>query len=166
MGYGFFITFPHFPCISAVSNGLWAGIQMSAAWTVPELIVFWWDGGLRRAGGAGAVWKMVDQLLLSHLRGWKLLFLSLLVKIRHDVGSTSSRYTVYPLTASVSDFVGPTDRLSIAVWVLGCSFFGLQLFSSINPMAFRPNNHVMNTFWAVDCMWVSFGLVNGAETHL
>jgi hypothetical protein len=38
-----------------------------------------------------------------------------LVKMRHDVDSTSSRYTAHPLTASVSDFVGPTDRLSMAV---------------------------------------------------
>ena len=86
---------------------------------------FWWDGGLRRARGAEAVWKMVDQLLLSHLKGWKLLFLSLLVKVRHDVGSTSSRYTAHPLIASISDFIGPTNRLPMAVWVLGCSFFGL-----------------------------------------
>ena len=82
--------------------------------------------------------KMVDQLLLSRLRGWKLLFLSLLVKIRHDVGSTSNRYTAHPLTASISDFVGPTDRLSMAVWVLGRSPLGLQLSFSINPIAFRP----------------------------
>ena len=53
--------------------------------------------------------------LLSRWRGWRLLFLSLLVKIRHDVGSTCSRYRAHPLTASVSDLVGPTDRLSIAV---------------------------------------------------
>ena len=63
----------------------------------------------------GSSLKMVDQLLLSRLRGWKLLFFSLLVKIRHDVGSTTSRYTAHPLTALVSDFVGPTDRLSMAV---------------------------------------------------
>ena len=40
---GFFITFPHFPCILAVSNGLWAVIQKSVAWTVPELMV---SGGM------------------------------------------------------------------------------------------------------------------------
>ncbi len=59
--------------------------------------------------------KMVDLLLLSRLRGWKLLFLSFLVKIRHDVGSTNSRYTAHPLSISVSAFLGPTDRLSMVV---------------------------------------------------
>ena len=94
----------------------------------------------------------------------KLLFLSLLVKIWHDMGSTCSRHRAHPLTASFSDFVGPTDRLSTVVWVLGCSLFGLQLLLSINPIAFRSNNHVMNIFRAVGFMWVSFGLSNGAKT--
>jgi hypothetical protein len=58
---------------------------------------------------------MEDQLPLSRLRGWKLLFLSLLVKIRYDVGFSCSRYRAHPLTASVSDLVGPMDRLSTAV---------------------------------------------------
>jgi hypothetical protein len=58
---------------------------------------------------------MEDQLPLSRMRGWKLLFLSLLVKIRHDVDSSCSRHRALPLTASVSDFVGPMDRLSTVV---------------------------------------------------
>ncbi len=40
---GFFIPFPYFPCILAISNGLWAVIQKSAAWTVPELMI---SGGM------------------------------------------------------------------------------------------------------------------------
>jgi hypothetical protein len=42
--------------------------------------------------------------------------------------------------------------------VLGCPFFGLQLFSSINPIVFRPNNYIISIFWAMDSMWVSFGV--------
>jgi hypothetical protein len=52
---------------------------------------------------------------LSRLKGWKLLFLYLLVKIRHDVGSSCSRHRAHLLTASVSNLVGPTDRLSSVV---------------------------------------------------
>jgi hypothetical protein len=52
---------------------------------------------------------------LSCLRGWKLLFLSLLVKIRDDVGSSCSRHRAHLLMALVSDSMGPTDRLSSVV---------------------------------------------------
>jgi hypothetical protein len=52
---------------------------------------------------------------LSCLRGWKLLFLSLLVKIRHDVGSSCSRHRAHLLIASVSNLVGHMDRLSSVV---------------------------------------------------
>jgi hypothetical protein len=72
----------------------------------------------------------------------------------------------HPLTASVSAFMRPTDKLSTTTQVLGCPLLGLQLFSSINPIAFRLNNHVMSIFWVMGFMWVSFGLVNSAETHL
>ena len=42
-GHGFLITSSQFWCILAVSNGLWAVIQKSVAWTVPELMV---SGGM------------------------------------------------------------------------------------------------------------------------
>ena len=166
MGYGFFLS--HFP----ISHASWlfpmVFEQLFRSLLREQYQNLWFPVGWR-VEISWRCWsslKMVDRLLLSCLRGWRLLFLSLLVKIRHDVGSTSSRYAAHPLTASVSDFVGPMDRLSMAVWVLGCSPLGLQLFSSINPIVFRPNNHIISIFRAMNFMCVSFGFVNNAETHL
>ena len=62
---------------------------------------------------------MVDQLLLSRWRRWHAAVLIFFSKIRHDVGSTSGRYVAHSLSASVSDFIGPTDELSSAIQVLG-----------------------------------------------
>ena len=127
---------------------------------------FWWNGGLRWARNVGAIWIWKTSCLLSRLRGWELLFLSLFVTILHGVGSSCNRHRAHPLTTSVSNLVGPTDRLSSAAWVLGNSPFGFQLPLSIGPMTFRPNNHVMSIFRAMGFKWVSFGLVNSAKTNL
>jgi hypothetical protein len=102
---------------------------------------------------------MIDQLLLSRWRGWYAVVLLFFSKIRHDVGSTSGRYAVHSLSASVSDFMGPMNRLFSAVQVLGWLIFGLQLFSSINPIVFGPNNYIISIFWAygfyVGFFWVA-----------
>ena len=63
--------------------------------------------------------KMVDQPLLSRLKGWYAAIPLFFSKIRHGVGSTSSKYRAHPLSASVSDLMGPTGRLSSAIQVLG-----------------------------------------------
>ena len=110
--------------------------------------------------------EMEDQLPFVTFEGMEAIVPLLISEIRHDVGSSYSRHRAHPLTASVSAFMGPTNRLSTATQVLGCPLLGLQLFFSINPIAFRLNNHVMSIFRAMGFMWVSFGLVNSAETHL
>jgi hypothetical protein len=56
--------------------------------------------------------KLAAVVTLEKMHAAVLLLFS---KIRHDVGSTSGRYAAHPLSASVSDLVGPTDRLSKAV---------------------------------------------------
>ena len=83
---GFFITFPHFLYILAASNSLWVVMQKSAAWTVPEFMIF---GGMEGWDELEMLeqFEMVNQLLLSRLRRWRILFLSLLMKIRHDWAS-------------------------------------------------------------------------------
>jgi hypothetical protein len=40
MGHGVFIIFSQFPCVLDMSNGSWAFIQRSAAWTVSESMIF------------------------------------------------------------------------------------------------------------------------------
>ena len=108
--------------------------------------------------------KMVDQLLLSRWRRWYAVVILFFSKIKHDVGSTSNKYAAHSLSVSVFDFMGPTDRLSSAIQVLGWLVLGLQLFSSINPIVFRPNNYIISIFRAMGFMWVFFGLVNSAKT--
>jgi hypothetical protein len=68
---------------------------------------------------------MADQLFLSRWRRWYAAVPLFFSKIRHGVGSTSSRYAAHSLSASVSDFMGPTDRLSSAIEVLGWLILGL-----------------------------------------
>ena len=99
--------------------------------------------------------KMVVQLLLSRWRRWYAVVLLFFNKIRHNVGSTSSRYAAHSLSASVSDFMGPTDRLSSVIQMLGWLVFGLQLFSFINPIIFRPNNYIISIFLGYG-LYVSF----------
>ena len=82
------------------------------------------------------------------------------------LGFSCSSYRAHPVSASVSDFMGSTDRLSSAIQVLGWLVLGLQLFSSINPIVFRLNNYIISIFRAMGFMWVSFGLMNSAETYL
>ena len=82
------------------------------------------------------------------------------------LGFSCSSYRAHPLSASVSDFMGSTDRLSSAIQVLGWSVLGLHPFSSINLVVFRPNNYIISIFRVMGFMWVSFGLVKSAETHL
>ena len=85
----FFITFPHFPYILAASNSLWVVMQKSAAWTVPELMI---SSGMEGWDELEMLeqFEMVNQLLLSRLRRWRILFLSLLMKIRHDWASAAA----------------------------------------------------------------------------
>ena len=117
MDYGFFIHFP-------ISN---------ASWLFP--IVFellyrsllheqyqnsWFPVGWR----AEMSWtclsslKVVDQLLLSRWRRWYAAVPLYDSKIGPDGGSTSSRYAAHSWSASVSDFMGPRDKLSSAIQVL------------------------------------------------
>ncbi len=56
-----------------------------------------------------------NQLLLSRWRRWHAAVLLFFSEIGHGAGSTSSRYVTHTLTTSVSDLVGPTDRLSSAI---------------------------------------------------
>ena len=109
--------------------------------------------------------KMASWLLLSRWRRWEAVVLLFFSKIGHGVGSTS-RYVAHPLSTSVSDLVGPTDRLYLAIWILGWSTLGLQLFPSINSIVFGPNNCIISTSWVMGFIWVFFGLVNSAEILL
>ena len=127
---------------------------------------FRWNGELRWVGEALSNLKMLSQLLLSRWRRWHAAVLFFFSKINHGVGSTSSRYAVYFSLALVSDFMGPTNWLSSAIQMLGWLVFGLQLSSSVNPIVFRPNNHIINIFWVMGYMWVSFGLINSVEIPL
>jgi hypothetical protein len=63
--------------------------------------------------------KMADQLLLSRWRRWCAAVFLFFSKTKHDMGSTSGRYAAHSLSASVSDFMGPTDELFLAIQVLG-----------------------------------------------
>ena len=51
-------------------------------------------------------------------------------------------------STSVSDFMGPTNELFLAIQVLGWLVFGLQLSSSMNPIVFKLNNYIISIFWA------------------
>ena len=62
---------------------------------------------------------MADQLFLSRWRRWHVAVLLFFSKIRHDAGSTSSRYAAHSLSPLVSDFMGPTDELTSAIYMLG-----------------------------------------------
>ena len=74
------------------------------------------------------------------------------------LGFSCSSYRAHPLSASVSDFMGPTDKLSSAIQVLGWSILGLQLFSSINPIVFRPNSYIISIFRAMALCGFTLGL--------
>jgi hypothetical protein len=154
-GYGSWVFLSHFP----ISHASWLFpmvFELLCRSLLREQCQNLWFPVEWRAEMNWKCWSslnMEDQLPLSRLRGWKLLFLSLLMEIRHDVGSSCNRYRAYPLTASVSDLVGPTDRLSTTVWVLGYSFFGLQLPLPISLITFRPNNYVTN-------------IISGCELHV
>jgi hypothetical protein len=119
MGHGFFLS--HFS-ISHASWQLLIVFELLCRSLLREQYQNSWFPVEWKAKMSWKCWsslKMVDQLLLSRLRGWYVVVPLFFSKIRHDVGSTNSRYTSHFLSTSVSDFMGPMDRLSSAIQVLG-----------------------------------------------
>ena len=119
MGYGLFITFP-------ISHASWLFLVVFELSCISLLCEQYQNSWFPVGWRAEMSWrclsslKMVDQLLLSRWRRWYATAPLFFNKISHDVGSTSSRYAAHSLSASVSDFMGPTDRLSSAIQMLGC----------------------------------------------
>ena len=68
-------------------------------------------------------------------------------KIGRRMGSASGRHTTPPLSAWVQTLWDPRIGCLQLFQVLGWLMLGLQLSPSMDPIVFKPNNHIISILW-------------------